>query len=164
MATVQVLLPENVSEGMGKRAVLLTVNDALYKYQKDSFSSHGVSEENFGQLVLIELGLYTARWSQVSASGSFFTGRVVEPRGLGCARRACRQGVVSSSQLSRSLSRVSDRYLVPTQLSLQPAYPPRPRHPASVPSSVVQDETDLIPHPQLQHRGEHVMTVSLPPI
>lgn len=33
--------------------------------------SHGVSEEDFWQLVLIELGLYTALWSQVSASGFF---------------------------------------------------------------------------------------------
>lgn len=64
----------------------------------------------------------------------------------------------------QALSRVSYRYLVPTQPSLQPAYPPRPPHPASEPSSVVQDESDLIPHPHLQHRGEHVMTVSLPPI
>ena len=84
----------------------------------------------FWQLVLIEPGLYTALWSLVIASG-FFKGRVVVPRGLGCDGRTCLQQAGSGQPTVSSPDPGPEQseQLVPTQLSLQPACPPRPPDP-----------------------------------
>lgn len=116
-----------------------------------------VSEENFWQLVLIEGGLYTARWSLVSASGFFFFSHA-ELWCLGVwavtARRDCRQGVVSlrSAFQILAVSRVSCWY----PHSFLPSYLPSQ---ASQPCFSVficgpRQVTSLTP--QLQQPGEHV--------
>ena len=124
-----------------------------------------VSEENFGSWFSLNQVCiqHSGAWSSPLA---FFTGRVVVPRGLRCDGRTClQQAGGGQPTLSSPDPGLEQReQLVPTQLSLQPARPPRPPGPASGHSFVVNDESDLIPYPQLQHQGEHMVTISLTPI
>lgn len=111
-----------------------------------------VSEENFGSWFSLNQVCIQHSGAR-SLPLAFFTGRVAVPRGLGCDGRTCLQQAGSGQPTlsSPDPGLKQSKLLIPTQLSLQPARPPRLPDPASGHSFVVNDESNLILYPQLQH-------------